>query len=124
MMITWLVNLRAQVDAIDPRLWFAAVALVVGAIVFAWRKAAPSTWDKLPSRFKVLPTTIIGALLVAGASDKASSIIVDVLLGAFTGLSAAGGHELFVRLISGQGDARTKPESENEDAPEKETKNE
>lgn len=109
-MIPWLSGLRAQADAIDPHLWFAAVAVLVGAVVFAWRKVAPSTWDKVPSRFKVLPAAIIGALLTAGAGDKASSIILHLVIGAFSGLTAAGGHEMGVRLLSGTGDARKKKE--------------
>lgn len=107
-MIPWLNNLRAQVEAIDPHLWFAAVAVAVGAIVALARKLAPASWDKLPSRFKVLPAAIIGALLTAGAGDHAASIVVNLVIGAFSGLTAAGGHEMGVRLISGAGDDRKK----------------
>ena len=107
-MIPWLSHLRAQVDAIDPQLWFAAVAVAVGTLVFVWRKLAPSTWDKLPSRFKVLPAAIVGSLLTAGAGANARHIIINLVIGAFAGLAAAGGHEMGVRLLSGAGNDRKK----------------
>ena len=119
--MTWLVTLRAQCDAIHPQLWFLVVAGVVGAIVFAWRKANAASWNKLPSRLKVLPATIIGALLAATSDDKAGTVIVNAMLGAFSGLTAAGGHEMLVRLFTGAGDNRParkkKPKKDAEDKP-------
>lgn len=96
----FLITLKSQFDALDPRLWHVAVAVVVGALVFGFKRTWPRRWKALPPRYRALPAAVVGALLAAPAAQGATSVVLDAVLGAFSGLTAAGGHELISRLFS------------------------
>lgn len=98
-------SLKAALDALDPRLWLVFWALVVGGVVWVLKKTG--TWAKLPSRVKVPFGTALGALMTATAdvaidpgAINVAKVLVDAVVGGFSGLTATGGHQLWVRLLS------------------------
>lgn len=99
-MIHWLVELKARADAIDPRLWNFLMAMLIGGLIYAFKRWKPETWQKLPSRYKVLPATIVGMLVSGAAGQDVLNVVLEAAFGTTSGLMAAGGHELWDRLLS------------------------
>lgn len=110
-MIAIVVEWKRQLDAIDGRIWHMLVAFLVGALVYAFKKLCPGTWNRLPSRFKAIPATIIGALLSTTAATGATQIVIDAVFGGLAGVTASGGAEFWIRLFFGQ-DSDKKDESD------------
>lgn len=101
--MTFLVHLMAQLRAVDPRLPYLLTAAVVGAVIWAWRTLSPSTFDQVPTRVRALPAAAVGAILTAGATESLNTVLIDLVFGAFAGVTAVGGHETLRRLVSGEG---------------------
>lgn len=101
--MTSLVQTVAQLRAIDPRLPYLLTAAVVGAVIWAWRVVSPGTFDQVPTRVRALPAAAIGAILTAGATESLNTVLIDLVFGAFAGVTAVGGHETLRRLVSGEG---------------------
>lgn len=100
-MIPALVELKAELDAIDGRLWFVLIAVVVGFFVWAWKKLHRRSFDALPGRLKALPATAMAAALSASAHEEFWPILLEAVLGGFSGVTAVGGQEFWDRLVSG-----------------------
>lgn len=94
-------ELKAYLDSIDPRLFYLAVALVIGAIIFGWKKIHSTSFYKLPGRYRALPAAILGAIASASTSSELKRAVVDAVIGVFAGITAVGGHEFLTRLLSG-----------------------
>lgn len=103
-----LLEFKSQLDAIDPRLWWLVIALVVYGLVFAWRKIHPASFDKIPARFKALPAAILGAIMASTAAEEIPKMLFDLVMGAISGVTAVGGHEAGVRLLTGKGSGALK----------------
>ena len=101
--MTYLVQLVAQLRAIDPRLPYLLTAAVVGTAIWAWRTLSPSTFEQVPTRVRALPAAAVGAILTAGATESLNTVLIDLVFGAFAGVTAVGGHETLRRLMSGEG---------------------
>jgi hypothetical protein len=108
-MIQALVEFKSQVDGVDPRLWNFLMALLVGAMVYAFKRARPELWQRLPSRYKVLPATAVAMLVSGAAGQDVANMAFEALFGATSGLMAAGGHEFWDRLLSPSGGAPEPP---------------
>lgn len=101
--MTFLVQFGAQLRAIDPRLPYLLTAAVVGSIIWLWRTLSPSTFEQVPTRVRALPAAAVGAILTAGATESLNTVLIDLVFGAFAGVTAVGGHETLRRLMSGEG---------------------
>lgn len=84
----------------DPRAQVWALAIVVGALVWAWRRWWPRSFERLPARFQALPPAILGAVAGGGLSSPQGLVemVVGAAFGAGAGLMATGGHEALKRL--------------------------
>lgn len=91
---------KQYLDSIDPRLFYLAVALAVGAVIFAWKRWHPLSFYRLPQRARALPAAILGALAAASGSEDIQRAVVDAIIGVFAGITAVGGHEFVSRLLS------------------------
>lgn len=98
-------NFIEQLRAIDPRLPYLLTAALCALVIHLWRSVSrPGVWwsfDNVPSRVKALPAAVIGAVLTAGTTQGLHTLLVDLVFGAFAGVTAVGGHETLRRLASG-----------------------
>jgi hypothetical protein len=111
-MLPFLSAVKAECDAVDPRLWYALLALLVGGIVAAWRKWRPGSFERLPPRVQALPAILLAAVTAGGAAADLKKAAVDAVLGAmFGGLGAIGGHHALkaAGLVGGSGPASKRP---------------
>jgi hypothetical protein len=82
-------------DALDPRLRVVLLATLTFAVLFAWRKLHPSSFEKLPQPVREFQALFVGAAmaaLTAHVDGLASSLVDDAGTGAFAGLGAIGLH--------------------------------
>ena len=93
----------AQLRAIDPRLPYLLTAALCGLAVWLWKTTSPATFAQVPPRVRALPAAAIGAILTAGSTESLHTLLVDMVFGAFAGVTAVGGHETLRRLVSGTG---------------------
>lgn len=100
-------DLKAQLDAIDPRLWLVFWAFAVGAVIYGLKQAG--LWAKLPRRVKVPMSAILGALMTTVADVtidperiNLAKLVLDAAIGAFSGLTATGGHQFWTRIGASQ----------------------
>ena len=99
-----LVHFREWLTAIDPRLPAALLAVVVGGVVWAWRKYWPASFAKLPPRWQGLPAMLLGAVVAALSSGQdVIGAILEAAAGAGVGLAAVGGHHAVVKRLMGGG---------------------
>lgn len=106
-----MIDFKNSLDAIDPRLWWVLVALVVYLVVYLWRVLSPKLpeplrFSSLPSRFKALPAALLGLAMGVTSVDNDAEVvkmIVDLVLSAVAGVTAVGGHETLRRLSTGAG---------------------
>lgn len=103
------VALVAQLRAIDPRLPYLLTAAVCGLLVWLWKTASPKTFEQVPPRARALPAAAIGAILTAGSTESLHTLLVDLVFGAFAGVTAVGGHETLRRLALGPQEATAAP---------------
>lgn len=95
-MIPFLANIRAYLIDIDPRLWPLAIAVVTGAIVFGIGKVWPlKEWSKA---LQAVPALLISAALSGLSATEVVDMLIDAVLGAFSGVLAIGGHHTMPRL--------------------------
>jgi len=82
----------------------ALLAVVVGALIFAWPKVHPSSFAKLPQRWQGLPAVLVAAALAALSSGgDLVAMVGDAAMGAFGGLAAVGGHHAVIKRLMGAG---------------------
>jgi len=91
---------KAYLDGVDPRLFYIGVALLVGAVIFGWKKIHPDSFFKLPTQYRALPAIILGAVTSASSATEIKRAIIDAVIGIFAGITAVGGHEAVSRLFS------------------------
>lgn len=94
-------ELKAQLDAIDPRLWVIFWAFIVGGVVYTLKRFG--LWKKVPSQIKVPMSAVLGALLTTigdtmAADVDVAKVMLDAAIGAFSGLMATGGHQFWARM--------------------------
>jgi len=93
-------HFKALLDHYDPRLWPLLIAGVVYLAMNAWKKVSPASFDSMPPRLKMLPAALLGAII--GGTTGVSAIL-DIVVGAMSGITAVGGHEVLTRLRTGSG---------------------
>jgi hypothetical protein len=91
---------KAYLDAIDPRLFYIGIAMLVGAVIFGWKKVHPASFFRLPTQYRALPAVILGAVTSASGASEIKRAIIDAVIGVFAGITAVGGHEAVSRLFS------------------------
>lgn len=83
--------------------WYAVTAIVIGAIVYSWKKFRPVYWKKIPSRWRFLvPLLMAGATGFVAAFNEGKELSValfEAIVAVFyAGLPAAGGHHVLSDL--------------------------
>ena len=99
-MLAFLHAARAELAAVHPLLPYLAIAVLVGGVVYAWRRLAPSSFQKLPDSVQALPAVMLSAVLAAASTGDDAGlgrVLVEIALGAFSGLLPVGGHEALKR---------------------------
>lgn len=114
----YIILVKHYLDQIDPKLWYLVILLLVGLGMEIWRTKAPASFAKVPPKLKVLPPTLVGLVLSASASDNIKDVVWNAVIGTLLGLTAVGGYEAKVRLLSGQGSRDPKPSTKAEPKPE------
>lgn len=104
-----LATLVAELRAIDPRLPYLLTAALCGVLVWLWKTLSPKTFEQVPPRARALPAAAIGAILTAGSTESLHTLLVDLVFGAFAGVTAVGGHETLRRLALGPQEATASP---------------
>ncbi len=104
-----LATLVAELRAIDPRLPYLLTAALCGVLVWLWKTLSPTTFEQVPPRARALPAAAIGAILTAGSTESLHTLLVDLVFGAFAGVTAVGGHETLRRLALGPQEATAAP---------------
>ncbi len=109
-------DLKLYLDAMDPRLWWLGVTLLIYCLVHLWRalgKYLPQAlrFEVVPTRFRALPAAALA--LVIGATGLSSGDILQNLLGlvlsGVAGVTSVGLHEMVQRLIGAGGSMAPKP---------------
>jgi hypothetical protein len=95
-------EIKTFLDALDPRLFWIVISLVVLGVIQLWRWVHPASFDKVPARIKALPAVALGAILAATASDDVTQIVMNLVIGALSGVGAVGAHETVRRLATGE----------------------
>lgn len=103
-------DVRLYLEAIDPRLWHVVVGAVVFAVIYAWRKISPSTFDALPPKAQALPAIILGVVISESSSANFTGMLIDAIFGAFSGWQAIGSHE-FLKTSPGPYGTATKEQT-------------
>ena len=98
-------EIKSQLDSADPRLFHLAIAVLVGGVVFAFKRLAPGTWARLPKSVQIAPALVLGAVLNGATATEVVDILIAAATGAVDGLIAIGGHHAAKRLGGGNGGA-------------------
>lgn len=92
-MLAFLTSARADLAAIHPAAPAIALALIVGAIIYAWRKLHPTSFERIPKPIQSLPAVLLSALVAALSSGGDGwQPVLDAIAGVFVGLIPIGGH--------------------------------
>lgn len=95
-------DLKASMDAIDPRLFFLVLSLLAWGAIAIWRKAHAKSFDFVTSKWPVLqaaPAIALTGILSAATGDDAKSALLNAFFGAGSGLAAIGLHHLAKRAV-------------------------
>jgi len=105
-----MLTLKLALDSIDPRLWWVAISLVVYLLVFVWKQLSAKlpAWAKfevVPTKLRALPALLLATAITATGLESAEigKILLELLMGAASGLLAVGGHETLSRLRGNSG---------------------
>lgn len=91
-------SIRSWLESIHPLAPHVAIALVVWLAVWAVRKWAPHTWQKLPTSVQSLPALLLAEALSVASSADATQAMVNAVLGVLAGVLAVGGHHVLKDL--------------------------
>lgn len=87
-------ELKAALDAIHPSAFYALIAVIVGGVIYFWRKVHPSSFEALPKSVQDFPAVLFGAFLGAVGTGLNP---IGALAGALSGLCSIGGHHVLKR---------------------------
>jgi hypothetical protein len=97
-------NIKAALDAVDPKLFYLIVSGIVGGVIWAWRRLSISSWDWVTRRspsIQQLPALVLAGLLsyAPAAGLPLIKVLEQVILGALAGaLPAIAGHEMMKKI--------------------------
>lgn len=89
-------NMLAFLQSQDPKLFYAMVAALTGAIIYAWRRLSFSTWDAVTKKKPLLQD--LPALVLAGLMSAAPSIgkgVIPIVGNVLFGVLFGGGTAIF-----------------------------
>lgn len=94
-MFELLQRFRAELAELHPALPAIVLALVVGGLIYAWRRLHPRSFERVPKPVQALPAVLISVALAAASSGgDALKAVLDALAGVFVGLIPIGGHHV------------------------------
>lgn len=92
-MIHLLHTIRAELAEVHPAAPAIALAIVVGGLIYAWRKLHPVSFERIPKPIQSLPAVLLSALVAALSSGGDGwQPVLDAIAGAVLGLTSVGGH--------------------------------
>lgn len=94
-------QLKLFLDSLDPRLFHAVLALVIGAAYYAWRRFSPATFERLPKALQPLPALLLAGTANVMATSNTGQLIelaTQLGLGVLDGVLAVGGHHVLKAL--------------------------
>lgn len=88
---------EALAAAIEAQNWYAVAAIVIGGLIFAWKRFAPVLWEKIPGHWRFLvPLAMAAATGFVAAfyegKELPVALLKSVVAAFYAGLPAAGGH--------------------------------
>lgn len=94
---------EALTSAIEAQNWYAVAAVIIGGLVFVWKRFALVLWEKIPSNWRFLvPLLMAAATGFVAAFNEKEALPVALLKAAvaafYAGLPAAGGHHVLSDL--------------------------
>ncbi len=104
-MINALESARESLASIHPQLPVAALAVLVGALIWLLKVVWPEGFARLPKKAQAYPALVLGAVLgaLSGTGDP-MAILSDALFGGLLGgVTAVGGHHAGKRIKGSSG---------------------
>ncbi len=108
-------DLQSLEQAFSEHDWYAVAALAIGLLIYAWRKLAPSLWEKIPACYQWVPAVLLGAGTGFVGAKAAGRPVGAAFLQAFggalwAGLPAIGAHHVLkdAPFVPYQGERGTK----------------
>lgn len=90
-----MMTIKQFLDAADPRLFFALIALLSWLFVYTWRRLSPGSFEKIPASVQGLPAILFGAIASAPAgAGSLKEAFINAIVGAFSGLASVGVHHV------------------------------
>lgn len=100
-MFAFLHAARVELAEIHPGLPAIAIAVLVGAVVWLWRRYHAQSFEALPRKIQALPAVVLSGLLAAAANGlDPIPVLVDAIGAA---LAAIGGHHGLAKFLLPQG---------------------
>lgn len=84
-------------EELNSHNWYAVAAILLGAVIFAARKATPAMWQKVPDGWRWAPAAVVSfatGFVTAYQEGKDVTAAIVAGMGAvfFVGLPASGAH--------------------------------
>ena len=103
--------MNALLTAIEAQNWYAVAAIIIGALVFAWKRFEPVVWEKIPGNWRFLVPLLMAAAtgFVAAfneGEELSVALLKSVVAAFYAGLPAAGGHHVLKDLPISYGKGR------------------
>jgi hypothetical protein len=95
-----MIAVKQYLDAIDPRLWWITVAVVVYATMELWKRFLPGLFQAVPARWRALPPLLLAGAFSATAAVDLPALIIETILGTVSGVMAVGGRDTINRAKS------------------------
>lgn len=96
-------DIEALSAAVEAQNWYAVAAIVIGGLVYLWKRFAPLFWEKIPSNWRFLVPLFMAAAtgFVAAFNEEEAlpvALLKAVVAAFYAGLPAAGGHHVLSDL--------------------------
>jgi hypothetical protein len=107
-----MLDIKLYLDAIDPRLWWVGITLVVYLVVQLWRwlsqwLPAGIRFEAVPTRARAVPAVLLAAAIGATGLDSTeiAKVLLDLALSSVAGVTAVGGRDILTRMLGAPGAA-------------------
>lgn len=106
-MFAFLHAARVELAEIHPGLPAIAIAVLVGAVVWLWRRYHAKSFEALPKPLQALPAVVLSGLIAAATNGlDPIPVLVDAIGAA---LAAIGGHHGLAKFLLPQGPSSKPP---------------
>ena len=94
-------EIKSHLDALDPRMFHALLAAIIGGLYYLLRKTSPALFERIPKQLQPLPALLLAAGANVYASGNSGELLViaqQLGLGMLDGVLAIGGHHALKAL--------------------------